>query len=115
MGKKAGVRAGKKRRRGIYSLEVKGWLRAMEIARCLFEDQGYHRIYLNQIDQFIRRKTMYSPKIKEEFIPTLFRMALSKKIPMTQLVNRIIGDYLEKNGETEGKEEDLTGRKELQE
>ena len=87
----------------------------METAKILFEYEGYHRIYLNQIEEFIRRKRMYSPKIKEEFIPVLFRMALSKKIPMTKLVNRIIGDYLEKNGETEGKEEDLTGRKELQE
>ncbi len=95
-------------------MEVKGWLRAMEIARCLFEDQGYHRIYLNQIDRFIRRTHMYSPKIKEEFIPILFRISCSKKIAMTKLVNQIIKDYLEKNGEMEGKEEGLTGRKELQ-
>ena len=69
---KTGVRAGRKRRSGIYSAEVKGWLRAIEIARCLFEDQGYHRIYLNQMAEFIRRRCMYSPKIKEEFIPARF-------------------------------------------
>ena len=95
-------------------MEVKGWLRALEIAKILFEDQGYHRIYLNQIDRFIRRTHMYSPKIKEEFIPVLFRIALSKKIPMTKLVNRIIGDYLEKNGEMEREEEGLAGGRELQ-
>ena len=93
-------------------MEVKRWLRAIGIAKCLFEDEGYHRVFLNQIERFIRREKMYSPKIKEEYIPELFRMALSKKIPMTKLVNRIIGDYLEKNGEKEGKEEGLAGRKE---
>ncbi len=48
---------------------------------------------------------MYSPKIQEEFIPVLYRIALCKKIPMTRLVKQIIKDYLEKNGETGGKEE----------
>jgi hypothetical protein len=40
---------------------------------------------------------MYSPKIKEEFIPILFKISVSKKIPMTKLVNQIIKDYLERN------------------
>jgi hypothetical protein len=40
---------------------------------------------------------MYSPKIKEEFIPILFRISLSKRIPMTKLVNQIIKDYLERH------------------
>ena len=40
---------------------------------------------------------MYSPKIKEEFIPILYRMSASKRIPMTKLVNQIIKDYLERN------------------
>ncbi len=38
---------------------------------------------------------MYNPKIKEEFIPVLFKLAASKKMPMTKLVNQIIRDYLE--------------------
>ena len=38
---------------------------------------------------------MYSPKIKEELIPILFRIAAFKRIPMTRLVNQIIKDYLE--------------------
>ncbi len=44
---------------------------------------------------------MYSPKIKEELIPVLFRVALAKKMPMTKLVNRIIEEYLEKNHQAE--------------
>ena len=67
----------------------------METAKILFEYEGYHRIYLDQIEEFIRRKRMYSPKIKEEFIPVLFRISASKGIPMTKLVNQIIREYLE--------------------
>ena len=40
---------------------------------------------------------MYSPKISEELIPVIFRVALAKKMPMTKLVNRILQEYLEKN------------------
>jgi hypothetical protein len=43
---------------------------------------------------------MYSPKSKEKFIPILFRISLSKRIPMTKLVNQIIKDYLEKDSST---------------
>jgi hypothetical protein len=38
---------------------------------------------------------MYSPKIKEEFIPILYQISMSKRMPMTKLVNQIIRDYLE--------------------
>jgi hypothetical protein len=37
---------------------------------------------------------MYSPKINEDFIPALYRLAKERKKPMTQLVNEIIGNYL---------------------
>ena len=37
---------------------------------------------------------MYSPKINEEFIPALYRLAKERKKPMTQLVNGIISQYL---------------------
>ena len=40
---------------------------------------------------------MYSPKIKEEFIPILHRISASQRIPMTKLVNQIIKDYLERD------------------
>ena len=42
---------------------------------------------------------MYSPKIKEEFIPILYRISASKRIPMTTLVNQIIRDYLERHSQ----------------
>jgi hypothetical protein len=38
---------------------------------------------------------MYSPKIKEEHIPVLYRLAKLKRMPMTRLVNNIIKDYLD--------------------
>ena len=41
---------------------------------------------------------MYSPKINEEFIPALYRLAKERKQPMTQLVNEIIGKYLAEQG-----------------
>ena len=44
----------------MFSKETKRWLRALGIAKILFEDQGYHSIYLEEIENFIRRKTMYS-------------------------------------------------------
>lgn len=37
---------------------------------------------------------MYSPKISEELIPKLYRIAKAKKIPMTRLVNQIIEDAI---------------------
>lgn len=37
---------------------------------------------------------MYSPKIKEKYIPKLYRIAKSQSIPMTKLVNEVIEDYL---------------------
>ena len=33
---------------------------------------------------------MYSPKIKEELIPVLYRLAREMKIPMTRLVSSLI-------------------------
>ena len=79
----------------MYSIEVKRWMRALNLAKILFQDQGYHWLYLNQIEIFIERKTMYSPKIEEDLIPRLYRLALAKKVPMTKLVNRILKAYLD--------------------
>lgn len=39
---------------------------------------------------------MYSPKIREIFIPTLYRLSKHLKKPMTVVVNEIIGKELEK-------------------
>ena len=38
---------------------------------------------------------MYSPKIKEELIPILYRIAKKKGIPMTNLVEQILNKALE--------------------
>jgi len=82
--------------------ETKRWLRALGIAKILFEDQGYHTLYLEEIKDFIRREAMYSPKISEDLVPIIFRVALSKNIPMTRLVNQIIKNYLKRNGKMKG-------------
>ena len=37
---------------------------------------------------------MYSPKIKERFIPILYRIGKERRIPMTRVVNEIVADYL---------------------
>jgi hypothetical protein len=74
----------------------------LEIAKILFEDQGYHTRYLEEIENFIRREAMYSPKISEELVPIIFQMALSKKMPMTKLVNQIITNYLKRNAKMKG-------------
>lgn len=39
---------------------------------------------------------MYSPKISEELVPVLYRIAKSEKKPMTQLVNKILKDELQR-------------------
>ena len=38
---------------------------------------------------------MYSPKIKEELIPRLYRLRIQLKVPMTHLVNEAVENYLE--------------------
>ena len=39
-------------------------------------------------------KQMYSPKIADEFIPSLYRLAKARKMPMTRLVDGMIRDAL---------------------
>jgi hypothetical protein len=88
----------------MVSKETKRWLRALEIAKILFEDQGYHCRYLEGVENFIWRKTMYSPKIREDLVPKIYQVAKAKKIKMTTLVNRILekalngGDRFETRG-----------------
>ena len=38
----------------LLTLKEKRWLRALEIAKCLFEDEGYHTLYLEEIEEFIK-------------------------------------------------------------
>ena len=78
--------------------QLSRWLKALEIAKTFFEEEWYHTRYLEEIENFIkkRRLKMYSPKIKEDYIPKLFRQAKICKIPMTRLVNQIISEHLQK-------------------
>ena len=39
---------------------------------------------------------MYSPKIREEYIPILYQIAKQKGIPMTHLVKEALDEYLNK-------------------
>ncbi len=82
--------------------ETMRWLRALRIAEILFEDQGYHTRYLEEIENVIRSEDMYSPRINEELIPALFKIARLRKIPMTKLVNQIIRTYLSNHEMMEG-------------
>ena len=46
---------------------------------------------------------MYSPKIREQHIPKLYRMAKVKKVKMTQLLDNAIREFLEREAETSEK------------
>jgi hypothetical protein len=76
---------------------IRRWLRALEIAKILFEDQGYHARYLQAIEACIRRCKMYSPRISQDLIPGLYRLSKRKRKPMTTMVDAILREYLEKN------------------
>jgi hypothetical protein len=39
---------------------------------------------------------MYSPKIREDLIPLLYKIAKEQEIPMTELVDRIIREEVSK-------------------
>ncbi len=43
---------------------------------------------------------MYSPKIKEDYIPSLYRMAKFERVPMTVLVNKLIKEKLDEREHT---------------
>jgi hypothetical protein len=45
---------------------------------------------------------MYSPKINEELIPALFKIARLRKTSMTRLLNQIIETYLSNDKTMEG-------------
>lgn len=52
----------------IFSKETKRWLRALEIAKILFEDQGYHSVFLEEIENFIKREIKYSQKALKKVV-----------------------------------------------
>lgn len=37
------------------------WLKAIEIAKILFEEEGYHILYLLEIEELIKEKTPNAP------------------------------------------------------
>ncbi len=82
--------------------ETKRWLRTSEIAKILFEDHGYRTCYLEETANVISREAMYSPKINQELIPALYKIARLRKIPMTKLVNHIIKNHLSNHEMMEG-------------
>jgi hypothetical protein len=43
---------------------------------------------------------MYSPKIREDYIPVLYRIARNRGVPMTRLVCEALDEYLKKTGTT---------------
>lgn len=69
----------------------KRWFRALEIAECLFEDEGYHTEYLKDIEKVLKGENgMYSPKIKEDLVTKLYEKAKVEGVPMTKLLDQII-------------------------
>jgi hypothetical protein len=46
---------------------------------------------------------MYSPKISEALIPSLYRMAKDRGVPMTRLINQIIDKEIRKQKRKEPK------------
>ena len=70
------------------------WFRALAIAECLFEDEGYHTKYLEDLKEFLKGEEMYSPRIKEDLIPGLYRLAKKKDVPMTRVVDQILRDAI---------------------
>jgi len=49
----------------MLSKETKRWLRALGIAKILFEDQGYHTAYLEEIENFIKKEKRPDPKSRQ--------------------------------------------------
>ena len=47
---------------------------------------------------------MYSPKVAEELVPVLYRLAKDRKMPMTRLVNGIIREALTSSSLPVGKQ-----------
>jgi hypothetical protein len=45
---------------------------------------------------------MYSPKIKDELVRSLYQLKLQTNMPMTKLVNEAVIEYLEKRRDKNG-------------
>jgi len=85
-------------------LRKKRWFRALEIAECLFEEEGYHTEYLKDIEKVLKGENgMYSPKIEEDLVTKLYQKAKVEGVPMTKLVDQIIREALNGKGSKERK------------
>jgi len=85
-------------------LRKKRRFRGLEIAECLFEDEGYHTEYLKDIEKVLKGENgMYSPNIKEDLVTKLYQKAKVEGVPMTKLVDQIIRDALNGKGPKGGK------------
>jgi hypothetical protein len=93
--------------RGSTGLGFAGGTVTAPIFCLLHFNEHSQQSYQNLIIQ-VRRITMYSPKIDEDYIPFLYRKAKSQQIPMTRLVNKIIEEYLMQNRLVTILEEDKT-------
>jgi hypothetical protein len=73
---------------------IQRWVRALAIAKILFEDQGYHTVYLEEIERFLKEVCVYQPKIADEHIRNLYQWAKRLGVPMTHLLNTLIDHAL---------------------
>ena len=51
------------------SKEIRRWFRAIAIAKVLFEVEGYHCLYLEEIEEFIKEVKGVQPKNKRRVNP----------------------------------------------
>lgn len=49
----------------VNSLQMNRWIRALALAKLLFEDEGYFTTYLDEIEHFIKEKANESNKGNE--------------------------------------------------
>ena len=53
---------------------------------------------------------MYSPKIREDLIPALFRLGVKERKPMTKVVDQILRDELHIRGVINAEQANYNGR-----
>ena len=82
----------------MFKDEARRWLKALKIAKIIFQDQGFHTLHLERMEKLIRRKVLYSQNIRDDYLPVLSRISALKNLPMTRLVNEILKNYLDENG-----------------
>ena len=65
--------------------QLKRWLKALEIAKILFEEEWYHTRYLEEIEQFIKKRRRHvQPKDKRGLYPKIVSVEKAKANPNDQ-------------------------------